>query len=374
MASPQKTKTQLIAEVKKLQRKIKLLHQKSPSKKQTISKTDKPWSSLFKHSGNLVAIIDKKLTIVDINKSNRKKAIGQKAYYSVTGESKKVVKKAIEKVFKTAKTQGYVVSSNALLGELVYVSCKATPIIDNGKVINVVVEATDITKEVEAQNSLKQSEEKFKMLAENAFDLIYRYSIFPTNKYEYVSSSAYAITGYKPKDFYADPLLGFKMVHPNDRHLLGDFEKFLKRNTSKINGPTLILRWVKKNGAVIWTETRNKPIFNISGKLIAVEGISRDITQQKQYEQELTQSRENYKSVIDYSPDGVIIHIDGKIKFANPSALKITGVDSFEELDGISVIEYILPEYHEKIREQLKKINAGEQLDFVEVKLKNLKG
>lgn len=78
--------------------------------------------------------------------------------------------------------------------------------------------------------------------------------------------------------------------------------------------------------------------------------------------------------MVDYTPDGVIIHKDGIIKFANPSALKIVGVDGFEELDGVSALNFILPEYHQQTIDRIKLAKEGLDLDFVEIKMKNKKG
>ncbi|MGZ4048254.1 MAG: PAS domain-containing sensor histidine kinase, partial [Bacteroidia bacterium] len=111
-----------------------------------------------------------------------------------------------------------------------------------------------------------------------------------------------------------------------------------------------------------------------NGELLFIEGFITDITDKKQFELELKRSRENYKSLVDYSPDGVIIHIDGIIKFANPSALNIIGVSGFEELENLNAFDFILPEYHDQMIERIERTKAGEDLDFVEIKIKNIKG
>ncbi|MGQ0827020.1 MAG: PAS domain-containing protein [Bacteroidota bacterium] len=493
MASSQKTKNQLIAEVKKLQRKVRLLSQKKSSGSKKSSKEEKKWASVFKHSANTVVVIDKNMTIIDINQVSKKKAIGRKAYEFSSEDTKAIIKRSITKVFKTAKPQEYKTSAFSLTGQLVHVSCKATPLIEQGKVSHVIVEATDITKEIEAQKSLKQSEERFKILSNATFEGIvfsengkiidandqflkmygyrsiqeligkniitdfivpkqrneakrlirlpsselfevqtYRkdksivsvlskgqnipyfgriiratvvYNISERKEYEarlresertlstlmsnlpgmayrcdcddewtmhYISKGFSQLTGYSPKDFINNKKKAFvDIIHPKDRNYVSEqVKKAIKNQTSF----EIEYRIITKKGKEKWVWEKGEGVFSEDKTLLFLEGFISDVTDKKQYELELTQSRENYKSLIDYSTDGVLIHIEGRIKFANPSALKITGVDSFEELDGLLVMEYILPEYHEEIREQLKRINAGKQLDFVEIKIKNLKG
>jgi len=335
------------------------------------------------------------------------------------------------------------------------------------------------------------------MLAENAMDVIYRYTIIPTPRYEYISPSIFQMSGYTPEEFYKDPYIAFKIIHPDDLHLLGDSESSLKtkKQISSIKDKQVVLRWVRKNGTIVWTETRTNNVYDKTGKKIAIEGITRDITQQKnsedklkesearfkmlsnvafegivfseneiivdandqflkmfgyddvkqvqgkniidnfvveeqqklvkkyakinspspleivarrkdgsifnietksqniilsgktlratviyditrrkQNELALKQSIDNYKSLVDYSPDGVIIHINGKIIFANPSALKIIGFAHHSEIVNKSAFDYILPEYHQQTIERIKQLKNGKEIGFTEVKIKTTSG
>lgn len=134
---------------------------------------------------------------------------------------------------------------------------------------------------IREQAALRESEARFRRLAENAQDLIYRYRLTPPIGFEYVSPAATAITGYTPEEHYADPDLGRKIVHPDDRPLL---ERVV---ADPVAGRAVTLRWVRKDGRIIWTEQRNVPIFDETGALIAIEGIARDVTDRKRMEEDL---------------------------------------------------------------------------------------
>jgi PAS domain S-box-containing protein len=138
----------------------------------------------------------------------------------------------------------------------------------------------------QAESALKESEERFRRLADNAQDIIYRYRLTPPRGFEYVSPAATAITGYTPEEFYADPKLGFKISHADDRR------RVLQQSIAG-EGQTqpIVLRWIRKDGAIIWTEHSNLAIYNEAG-LIAIEGIARDITKRKQAEIQLQQQAE----------------------------------------------------------------------------------
>jgi diguanylate cyclase (GGDEF)-like protein/PAS domain S-box-containing protein len=149
----------------------------------------------------------------------------------------------------------------------------------------------EIAEHAHAEDALRASELRFRLLAENARDLIYRYRLGPEPRFEYVSPSATAITGYTPEEHYADPELGLKLVHPEDRTL---FQNTLR---GEINPDApLVLRWTRKDGSIIWTEQVNTPIHDASGNLVAIEGIARDITERRRAEEELAQANERLRS------------------------------------------------------------------------------
>ncbi len=176
------------------------------------------------------------------------------------------------------------------------------------------VSLRDVTARREAMDALRQSEERFRLLAENAQDLIFRYRFLPEPGFEYVSPSATTITGYTPEEHYADPELGFKLVHPEDRHILASLS-----SSPDVYDEPIVLRWVRKDGVVLWTEQYNVQIYNSYGQLVAIEGVARDITERKQAEQAL------YRMALfaELNPDPVLrFDKQGLILMANPAAHK----------------------------------------------------
>ena len=121
---------------------------------------------------------------------------------------------------------------------------------------------------------LVEGEKLFRLLAENAQDVIYRIQVKPELKFEFVSPSVSRISGYASEEFTADPSLIFKIVHPEDEPLLG---KFL--TPSQACREPLVLRWKRKDGATVWIEQTNRLVYGEHGEIVAVEGIARDITE-----------------------------------------------------------------------------------------------
>jgi PAS domain S-box-containing protein len=135
----------------------------------------------------------------------------------------------------------------------------------------------------QAEESLLKSEEKFRRLAENARDTIYRMSL-PDGNYDYVSQAAYTMFGYLPEEFYSNALLFQQMIHPDWRTY------FEEQKINLLKGempPTYEYQIIHKSGEVRWLNQRNILVTDKEGKSLAIEGIVTDITERKAAEEEI---------------------------------------------------------------------------------------
>ncbi|GJQ63050.1 MAG: hypothetical protein SCALA702_21030 [Melioribacteraceae bacterium] len=124
---------------------------------------------------------------------------------------------------------------------------------------------------------LKESEERFRRLSENAMDTIFRFDYVPVRKFTYVSPSVFDLTGHQPEEFYKNPQIIEKIFMP------GEYEKYARTLTGDSEFQNVReFRWQKKNGIPIYVEEHKIPIRNDEGEIVAVEGIIRDITQRKE--------------------------------------------------------------------------------------------
>jgi len=131
-----------------------------------------------------------------------------------------------------------------------------------------------------AEAALRESEERFRLLAEHVQDIIFRYRLSPEPGFEYVSPAVAVLTGHQPEDLYARPELVFEAMDADDR---GAVEASWR---SPEPAPPLVVRWRALDGSTIWTEQRAVGVRDENGGTIAVEGILRDITSQVLADQE----------------------------------------------------------------------------------------
>jgi PAS domain S-box-containing protein len=124
-----------------------------------------------------------------------------------------------------------------------------------------------------------------------------------------------------------------------------------------------------------WFANKAYPILDNHGKLINVIVQHEDITERKRAEEALMESELKYRQIIEYSPDGIVIHADNKIIFANPSAIRLVGADTFDQVRNIPAFDFVHPDFRSKAAERIKStIETGIPADFVEEKFLKLNG
>ncbi|SFM60258.1 PAS domain S-box protein [Methanolobus profundi] len=202
------------------------------------------------------------------------------------------------------------------------------------------------------EKKLRESEIRFRELVENAEDVLYLIEYIPEKKIVYISPSIVDISGYSAEEFYKDPELTSKIIHPDDRKLA---RKIMGRKDERT---TISYRIIKKNGEITWIEQRNLHFYNERGELATIEGVARNITDFKVMEQDLKESQEKYQMLSDLTFEGITIHDNGIILEVNEAVCRMTGYTK-EDLLGKDILEVLAhPDDIDHIREQMKKETA----------------
>jgi diguanylate cyclase (GGDEF)-like protein/PAS domain S-box-containing protein len=140
----------------------------------------------------------------------------------------------------------------------------------------------DITARHEAEMKMRVDERRLHLLAEKSRDLIFYYRIYPDRGFEFVSPASVAITGYTPAELYANAELSNELFDPASQVIL-----FERLSSIHDEGP-VECEVTRKNGSKIWVSQQLNAVYDSSGRLIAVEGITRDISERKDAETRLT--------------------------------------------------------------------------------------
>lgn len=119
---------------------------------------------------------------------------------------------------------------------------------------------------------------------------------------------------------------------------------------------------VTKSGKRIDVSLTISPVRNSNGQVIGVSKIARDITERKQAEEELRESEERFRAILETTPECVkLVAPDGTLLHMNAPGLKMVGADRAELVIGQSVYDLIAPEDRDRFRAFNERICAGEK-------------
>jgi len=121
---------------------------------------------------------------------------------------------------------------------------------------------------------------------------------------------------------------------------------------------------VKFLGHDLIVETKLTPFFDASGRPEWLLGRTRDITERKRSERFIRESEERYRSLVQLSPDSIFIHDGGKIVFCNEACARLIQADHPDELLGMNMFDFVLPEAQRKMELLLQRIYASESGDI----------
>lgn len=162
---------------------------------------------------------------------------------------------------------------------------------DEGRISSLIGVGRDIHLRKNAEEKLNISEARYRLLSDNARDVIW--TIAPDGTITYVSPSVEAVRGYTPEEAMRQPLE--EILTPDSIALnLAYFSELLAdiaagREPKQFRGQ---MEYLCKDGGTYWCEVMATPILAEDGSLVELLGVSRDIAEHKRYELELKKARE----------------------------------------------------------------------------------
>lgn len=143
----------------------------------------------------------------------------------------------------------------------------------------------DINEQYVAEEALRDSELKFRILADHTFD--WESWLNPQGKYVYMSPSCERITGYTPEEFISNPQLFFDLINPDYREAVQ--QHHLDDNDGKIPAHVMEFPITIKTGDERWIEHHCCAVFDSEGNYIGRRSNNRDVTEQRELEEQLRQ-------------------------------------------------------------------------------------
>ncbi|MEQ1518454.1 MAG: PAS domain S-box protein, partial [Usitatibacteraceae bacterium] len=129
------------------------------------------------------------------------------------------------------------------------------------------------------------------------------------------------------------------------------------------------------DGKKHFVSVSGEPIYDADGNFAGYRGSGRNITDRKRAEMALHESEERYRTLVEWSPEPVVVHRDGNIIYVNPAAAKALGASSAQEIVGKQLLEFVHPDSRELVQARRKSIAGGAaDLPRAEVKYRRFDG
>ena len=197
--------------------------------------------------------------------------------------------------------------------------------------------------------ALRRSEERFRRLAENAPDIIYRYELIPQRRFSYVSPGVELITGHTPDEYYSNPDLCFHLVASRGLcHSSKGSSCTVVAPDGRSASPFPAIRWLHQDGSVVWTEEHTVPMWDefreSRGRWRALPATSADA---RRWSRRFRPRVHQLEGIVEFLPDATfVIDRQRKVVAWNRAIEEMTGTGKGDIL-GKGDHSYAIPFYGE---------------------------
>ena len=350
MKDQAKTKQTLIGELTSLRKRIAQLEQSESERRQVedeLRASENRYYKLFQHMSSGVAIYEAvedgaDFVIRDFNaaaerleKIQKEEILGRRVTEVFPGVSDFGLFSVFQRVWKTGNSEDHNVSfyqDNRISGWRENHVYK----LPSGEVVAIY---DDVTDRKQAECALRESEEKYRALFENAGEAIF---VAQDGRVAFLNPMTAQITGYSGEEITSRPFVDF--IHADDRDMITD------RHTRRLQGEDIprsyTFRMLRKNGSLLWVQL-DTVLINWQGKPATLNFMT-DITERKRIEDALRESehelRALFKSMLNafvlfesvFDRDGNFVSY--RFVYINDAYERITGVKN-NEVRGKTVHE-----------------------------------
>jgi PAS domain S-box-containing protein len=218
----------------------------------------------------------------------------------------------------------------------------------------------DITERKHAEEALRESENKYRELVENANSIILRVNIGGT--VTFFNEFAQNFFGYKANEILGKNAVGTIVPETDSSgkdmgHLIRDIAQNPEKYQSSENEN------MKKNGERVWVSWTNKIIQDNKGKVKEILCIGNDITGHKQSEDALKNSEIKFRELADFLPEIVFeLDVNGNVTYINRVAYHLLGYTLDASFEGLNIFNILFPGDSDRVWRDFRSILNGARI------------
>lgn len=243
-------------------------------------------------------------------------------------------------------------------GERTYLATKGPMRDGDGLVIGLFGISRDITERKQAENTLRQSEERLQLVLRGSGDAPWDWNLESGDLY--YSPRWWAMLGYAVDELPTGASLWEHIVHPDDQLRVDQaFDNVIK---SKSDTYDIEFRLQHKDGHYVPVLSRGFIVRDANGKPVRVSGTNTDLTERRLAEAKLNESELRYRLLIETANDAIVVAQGNSLKFVNQKALELTGYTR-DELISLPFMEFIYDDDRILMRNNFQKRLDGEAVE-----------
>ncbi len=190
---------------------------------------------------------------------------------------------------------------------------------DDGAVRKMFGTGHDVTEAKQAEEVVRESEERYRLLAENATDMIVRAT--PEGAFTYVSPACRTLLGFEPEELVGRS--GYSFIHPDDLTTLNQIHQDALEDAHIV---TVQYRFRKKDNTYVWVETTGRALYDEETGVVAeLISVTRDITERRHAEERLRLLEASVSASLDGITISDVNGEDHPLVYVSPGFERITG-------------------------------------------------
>ncbi|WP_254952456.1 MULTISPECIES: PAS domain S-box protein [unclassified Cyanobium] len=252
-------------------------------------------------------------------------------------------------------------------GSLYWIETHAGPYVNSKGIVEGAVASFRLIDEmVQAEETLRLSEQRHRRLADQMLDVVWAINL--EGQFTYFSPSLQRVRGFMPEELMATPLE--QQFTPDSYAIVLDGLRQAREDVAAgrpVNFHAEVEEYCK-DGSTVWTDVKATSLYDEKGEFLEIAGVSRDITLQHQLREELRISEECHRRLADQMLDVVwAITLDGQLTYLSPSVQQLRGF-SPEEIMALPLNQTLTPASYALVAEGLSKarddVAAGRPVVF----------